>query len=115
MHDFSGVLEDFQTGFKSFCENQPKTGGAFQSLMGAAESEGELPLKMKELISLAISIAVRCEGCIAHHSKAVLEAGATRGEVTEMICVAILMGGGPSAVYGAEALQAYDSWAAKQN
>ncbi|SIS42061.1 carboxymuconolactone decarboxylase family protein [Neptunomonas antarctica] len=42
---------------------------------------------------------------------AVLSAGATRQEVAEMIGVAMLMGGGPSAVYGVEAMRAYDEFA----
>lgn len=53
---------------------------------------------------------MRCDGCIAAHAKAVLKAGATRQEVAEMIGVAILMGGGPSSVYGAEAMRAYDQF-----
>lgn len=56
---------------------------------------------------------MRCDGCIASHAKAVLKAGATREEVAEMIGVAIFMGGGPSTVYGAEAMQAYDQFADK--
>ncbi len=114
MSDFGQTLTDFQTGFKTICEGQPKTGQAFQNLMVAAESDGVLSLKMKELISLAIAVAIRCEGCIAHHAKATLDAGATREEVLEMLCVALLMGGGPSAVYGSEAIRAYDYWAAKK-
>ncbi|THH37464.1 carboxymuconolactone decarboxylase family protein [Aliishimia ponticola] len=73
-----------------------------------ATAEGALSTKVKELIAFGIAISVRCDGCIAHHSQAVVKAGATRAEVAEMIGVAILMGGGPASVYGAEALRAYD-------
>jgi alkylhydroperoxidase/carboxymuconolactone decarboxylase family protein YurZ len=41
-----------------------------------------------------------------------MKAGATREEVTDMIGVAIFMGGGPSSVYGVEALRAYDEFSA---
>ncbi|NCD20422.1 MAG: carboxymuconolactone decarboxylase family protein, partial [Actinobacteria bacterium] len=49
-------------------------------------------------------------GCIACHVKDALAAGATRDEVIETIGVAILMGGGPSVVYGAEAREALEQF-----
>ena len=48
----------------------------------------------------------RCDGCIAFHVHDVLVAGASHEEVIEAIRVAILMGGGPSVVYGTQALEA---------
>lgn len=38
-------------------------------------------------------------------------AGACREEIVETIGVAVLMGGGPSVVYGTEALRAFDQFA----
>lgn len=35
-----------------------------------------------------------------------MKAGATKEEVSEIVSVAIVMGGGPSLVYGIEAMQA---------
>ena len=84
---------------------------AFRELGKATYGKGALDRKAKELIALAISIAMRCEGCIAFHSKSAIDAGASRDEVAETIGVAIQMGGGPSMVYGAEALRAYDEFA----
>ncbi|MCC0056682.1 MAG: carboxymuconolactone decarboxylase family protein [Rhodobiaceae bacterium] len=69
---------------------------------------GALDGKTKELIALAIGIAARCDGCLAFHAKAAIEAGASRAEILETIGVAIYMGGGPSMIYGAEALEAFD-------
>jgi alkylhydroperoxidase/carboxymuconolactone decarboxylase family protein YurZ len=37
--------------------------------------------------------------------------GATREEVAETAVLAVYMGGGPAAVYGADALRAYDQFA----
>ena len=51
---------------------------------------------------------MRCDGCLGHHAKACLDLGATREEVVEAISVAVHMGGGPSMVYGSEALNAFD-------
>jgi AhpD family alkylhydroperoxidase len=55
-----------------------------------------LSAKTKELVALAISIVVHCEGCIAYYVHDAVEAGATRQELLETISVALLMGGGPA-------------------
>jgi len=88
----------------------PRTMSGFMSLHKAASSDGALDTKTKELISLAIGITVRCNGCIAFHIHDAIQAGASRQEILETIGVAILMGGGPSVVYGTEALEALDQF-----
>jgi AhpD family alkylhydroperoxidase len=77
-----------------------------------ALADGALSTKIKELMTLAISITARCEGCIAAHVRAALRAGATPQEITESIGVAIYMGGGPAMVYGCEALDALEQFQA---
>ena len=84
----------------------PDLMASFVSLHKSAIHEGALSTKIKELIALAIAITVRCDGCIAFHVHDALEAGASKEEIIETIGVAILMGGGPSMVYGIEAMEA---------
>ena len=57
--------------------------------------------------ALAISVIERCDGCIASHSEGAARAGATRHEAAEAIGVALLMGGGPSTIYGPRAYAAF--------
>jgi AhpD family alkylhydroperoxidase len=85
----------------------------FRGLMEAAGKAGALDAKTKELMALAIAIAMRCEGCIVYHTRASQKKGASREELAETIAVAVEMGGGPATVYGAEALAAFDQFAAK--
>ena len=89
----------------------PDTMRGFVTLGAGTSKAGALDAKLKELIALGISIAVRCDGCVAYHAKAARDRGASREEVAETIGVAIHMGGSPSMVYGAEALKAYDAFA----
>jgi AhpD family alkylhydroperoxidase len=91
----------------------PKTMGAFSQLHEAAAVDGALSRKTKELLALSISVVVRCDGCIAFHVHDALEAGASHDEIIEAIGVAIMMGGGPAVVYGAEALDALAQFEAK--
>jgi len=86
--------------------------GTFAQLHKQAVSEGALTAKVKELIALAIAIAARCDGCIAFHTHDALKAGASRQEIAEAIGVAVLMGGGPAVMYGAEALAAFEQFQA---
>ena len=84
----------------------PGTIKGFNSLHKASITAGALTAKTKELIALGIAITVRCDGCIAFHIHDALEAGALKEEIMETIGVAVLMGGGPSVMYGCEALAA---------
>jgi AhpD family alkylhydroperoxidase len=84
----------------------PTVMAGFGKLHHAAVGDGALDPKSKELIALGIAISVRCEGCISFHVHDAVKAGATRAEIVEAIGVAILMGGGPSVMYGVEAYEA---------
>jgi AhpD family alkylhydroperoxidase len=85
----------------------------FAQLHTAAFAEGVLDKKMKELLALAIAIAVRCDGCIASHARGAAVNKATEAEVAETIGVAIAMSGGPGTVYGPRALAAFRDFAPK--
>ena len=88
----------------------PDTMKGFGDMAKHAEAEGALDGKTKELISMGIAIALRCDGCIGFHTKALLRLGATRQEFQEMLGVAIYMGGGPSLMYAAQAMDAWDQF-----
>jgi AhpD family alkylhydroperoxidase len=74
---------------------------------------GVLSEKHKELMSLGIGIAIRCDGCIAFHTHEALANGATVEEISETIGVAIAMGGGPALMYAAHALEALEQFQAQ--
>lgn len=80
----------------------------FARLHKKAVEDGALSARVKEMMALAISIVVGCEGCIAYHVHDALQAGATRQELLETIGVALLMGGGPGSIYAAHALDAIE-------
>lgn len=84
---------------------------SFSAIAQAALRPGALDAKTKELIALGISVAIRCDDCIAFHAKAAVERGATRAEVIETLGMAIYMGAGPSAMYASHAIEAFDQFA----
>lgn len=91
----------------------PETVAAFGGLSKAAQAAGSLDKKTKELLALAIAVAIRCEGCIAYHARGAHRVGAARQDVAEALGVAIQMGGGPSVNYAADALRAFDQFTAQ--
>ena len=80
----------------------------FGALAQAATRDGALDKKTKELIALALGVAAHCDPCIGFHIDSLIKLGATRGEVEDALGVAVYMGGGPSLMYAADALGAYE-------
>ena len=85
---------------------------AFSDLGKAALTPGALEEKTKELIALGISVAARCDDCIGFHVRTLARLGATTAEVEETLGVAIYMGGGPSAMYAAHVMAAWQQYTA---
>lgn len=83
---------------------------AFNDLARAATKDGALDKKTKELIALALGVAVRCDACIGFHTQALVKLGATKAEVEETLGMAVYMGGGPSLMYSANAIAAFDEF-----
>ncbi|GMV44848.1 MAG: hypothetical protein AMXMBFR66_02460 [Pseudomonadota bacterium] len=95
-----------------FRKSQQATMQGFSAMAGQAMAPGALDAKQKELIALAISVSQRCGGCIGFHVKALRKLDATREEFEEALGVTVYMGGGPALMYAAEALQAWEQFAA---
>lgn len=110
--DYVQRHEQLRDGFKRLGAANPAVMSGFAKSHAAATADGALPSSTKELIALAVSITSHCDGCISFHIHDALRAGATRAEIEETIGVAILMGGGPAAVYGSDALDALDQFEA---
>jgi AhpD family alkylhydroperoxidase len=111
--DFAQSASDVASGVGLLRQASPEAMKAFGSLSMAATASKAIDSKTKELMALAISIAVHCDGCVAYHTKMAHQHGATRDELVETVALAIYMGGGPAAVYGADAVRAYDQFSGK--
>ena len=57
-------------------------------------------------------MASHCDGCIGFHVDALVKLGATRAEVDEALGMAVYMGGGPSLMYAADAIAAWEEFTA---
>ena len=109
--DWIETTRTLSAGLREMRGVAPEVMKAFSGVAQAALKTGSLDTKTKELIALAISVAVRCDDCIAFHAKAASERGATSDEILETLGMAIYMGAGPSVMYAAHALEAYNQFA----
>jgi len=105
-------IAELDTYSRELARLAPDAIKAFGTLSREAQKAGALDHKVKELIALAIGVSTRCDGCIAYHARNSVRAGASRQEVAEALAVAVQMGGGPAMVHAADALRAYDEFAA---
>ncbi len=110
MKNFPDQYKELNAWMEKLGAALPGPMSGFAQLHEKAIAQGALDSKTKELIALAIAITVRCDGCIAYHVHDAMKGGASAAEIAETIGVAILMGGGPSVVYGIEAMQAVEQY-----
>ena len=110
MTDYVAYHSHLEERLAQFGKEMPGPMTGFARLHKKSVEDGVLSGKMKELMAVAISVAVRCEGCIAYHVHDAIRAGATRPELLETLSVALFMGGGPASVYIAHAMDAIDQF-----
>lgn len=81
----------------------------YLTLSDAGAKTGHLDAKTRELISLAVAVTTRCDGCITVHTEAAAKHGATAEEVAEALGVAIAMNAGAALVFSARAMDAFEA------
>lgn len=110
MKHYKTITTDLSASLSKLRQELPEVMNGFSTLAQAATKAGALDKKTKELLALALGVAAHCDGCIGFHAQALGKLGATRAELLETLGMAIYMGGGPSLMYAAEALQAFEEF-----
>jgi AhpD family alkylhydroperoxidase len=87
----------------------PDTLKGYQTLSAANSKDSKLGEKTRQLISLAVAVTTRCDGCIVFHTEAALKAGATKEEISEALGVAVSMNAGAALIYSARVLDAVEA------
>lgn len=111
IQDWASLIDDMNTGVRALRGGAPEVMKSFSDMARAAHGGDALDGKTKELIALAISVATRCSPCIAYHAEGAARQGASREEILETMATSIYMGAGPSVMYAAHALEAFDQLA----
>ena len=108
--DYKSLTADISEYIGQLKDEIPDAMDGFYAMAKAAKQDGALDKKTKEFAALAIAVTQRCDGCIGFHVKELVQLGATREEVSEIIGMCVYMGGGPALMYAADALRAYDQF-----
>lgn len=108
MQDWRALIDQMNAGVGELRSGAPDVMRSFSEMARAAHGGAALDAKTKELIALAVAVSTRCAPCIAYHAEGAAKRGASREEVLETMSTAIYMGAGPSVMYAAEALEAFD-------
>lgn len=109
-HTYRDLTQSISARLSTLRTSTPEVMKSFSDLGRSATADGVLDAKTKELIALALSVAARCDPCIGFHAKALVKLGATRQEIDETLGVTTYMGGGPSLMYAANAVAAFDEF-----
>jgi AhpD family alkylhydroperoxidase len=108
--NYRELTQSVSAGLATLRSSTPEVMKSFSDLGHAATAGSMLDSKMKELIALALSVAARCEPCIGFHMKSLVKLGVTRQQIDETLGVCTYMGGGPSLMYAASAIAAFEEF-----
>ena len=82
--------------------------GYFALSSAAERTDGLIPPKYRELMSIAIALTTQCGYCLDVHTRRAHAAGASRAEIAEATFIASAMRAGAAAAHGLLALRLYD-------
>jgi AhpD family alkylhydroperoxidase len=110
VENYSQLIADISANSSKIRRDIPDVMQGFTSMSRAACKPGALDEGTKELIAMALSVAARCDPCIGFHAKSLVKHGVPRAKFQEMLGMCVYMGGGPSLMYAAAALAAYEEF-----
>lgn len=106
MLDWNDYRRQLKSTMGDLGKLSPGTMEGYRAIATAHKDSGHLDAKTRELMSIAVGVALRCDGCITVHSDAAIRHGATKDEIAEACNVAISISAGAALVYSARALDA---------
>jgi AhpD family alkylhydroperoxidase len=106
MLDWNDYQKQLGATIGDMAKLSPDTVRGYMTLGAANAKTSKLGEKVRQLISLAVAVTTRCDGCIVFHTDAALQAGASKEEIAEALGVAVSMNAGAALVYSARALDA---------
>lgn len=93
----------------SLVNSASKEAAAFFNLKYTAErNDGVIPIKYRELMSIAVALTTQCAYCIESHIKNAVQAGATREEIAETVFIAAALRAGGAVGNGLLAMRLFE-------
>jgi len=111
--DWNGYQQELGARIGELAKLSPDTVRGYTVLSAANSKASLLGEKTRQLISLAVAVTTRCDGCITFHTEAALKAGASKEEISEALGVAVAMNAGAALVYSSRVLDAVEAKAGR--
>lgn len=87
----------------------PQEASAFMNLKHTAERiDGVIPIKYRELMSVAVALTTQCAYCIESHINNAVQAGAIREEIAETVFIAAALRAGGAVGSGLMAMRLFE-------
>ena len=107
MLDWNEYMKELGVTIGQMASISPDVVKGYQTLSGAGQKTGKLDEKTRQLISLAVAVTTRCDGCITFHTDAAIKNGASKEEIVEALGVAVAMNAGAALIYSSRVMDAY--------
>ncbi len=114
LHIKSTFMAEYQTPkdrayTETLINSAPKEAAAFLNLKYTAErKDGVIPVKYRELMSVAVALTTQCAYCIESHINNAVQAGATREEIAETVFIAAAIRAGGAVGNGLMAMRLFE-------
>ena len=90
-------------------DSAPEESSAFMNLKHTAErADGIIPVKYRELMSVAVALTTQCAYCLESHIQNAKNAGATKQEIAETVFIASAIRAGGAVGNGLMAMRIFD-------
>jgi AhpD family alkylhydroperoxidase len=109
MMDWTGYRSQIVKTVGDLAKLSPDTVKGYAALGGAGDKTDHLDAKTRELIALAVAVALRCDGCISVHTEAARKLGLRKEEIAEALGVAVAISAGAAVVYSTRTLDAFSA------
>jgi len=106
MLDWNAYQSELSKTIPQFAKLSPDSLKGYQTLSSANSANSHLGEKIRQLVSLAVAVTTRCDGCIVFHTDAALKAGASKEEIAEALGVAMAMNAGAALIYSLRVMDA---------
>jgi AhpD family alkylhydroperoxidase len=107
MKDWEAYRKQLIATIQQIGQVSPDIVRGYRAIADGAAKIGRLHPKVRELISLALAVTARCDGCIATDVDGAVRHGASREELIEALGVAISVNPGAALVHSARTLDAF--------
>ena len=110
---YKELTQDLSKAVATLRAAQPGTLDGFSAMSKAAMEPGVLSANDNEQMGVWVGVGGRCDGCQGFNVEARVRMGASYEQLTETLAVAVYMGGGPSLMYAADAVRAWEEFGGK--